>query len=114
MMMISPGRNKRRPFAPALHQLESENTAIEFERTFEIGNLQVHVTDPNSRINRVKIFVWCEHQTWILPRITRISTDDTTSYADENGLGFNHESTRISSGAPNSCSLVVKEIETGD
>src|ERR1700730_13766839 len=60
-MMISAGRNKRCLLAPALHQLEPEYAAVKFERPFQIGDLQVHVTDVHSSIERAEIFAGCEH-----------------------------------------------------
>ena len=60
-MMISAGRNKSCLLAPALHQLEPEYAAVKFERPFQIGDLQVHVTDVHSWIERTEIFAGCEH-----------------------------------------------------
>src|SRR5205823_12533463 len=57
------------PSSPALHQLESEHAAIKLECPFQIGNLQVHVTDAHSWIDRPEIFAGCEHIVrWVTDR----------------------------------------------
>ena len=59
--MISAGRNKSCLLAPALHQLEPEYAAVKFERPFQIGDLQVHVTDVHTSIEGTEIFAGREH-----------------------------------------------------
>ena len=52
VMMISASRDKGGASTPALRQLEPENAAIEFQRSFQVGDLEMDVTDSNLRINR--------------------------------------------------------------
>src|ERR1700674_32330 len=56
VMMIATGGNERGLLAGALHQFEAEDSAIESERSFEVGHLEMDVTYADAGIN------WCRHQ----------------------------------------------------
>ena len=58
-MMITAGGNKGCLRAEALLQFKSEHAAIKFQRAFEVGHFQMHMTDDDARINwpRSWIFV---------------------------------------------------------
>jgi len=57
-MMITAGGNEGRLRAEALLQLKAKNAAIEFQRAFEVGHLQMHMADDDARIDwlRGRIF----------------------------------------------------------
>jgi hypothetical protein len=52
MMMVAAGGEKRGLVSKSLCHLEAEHVAIETERAFEIGDLQVNVPDPDARVDR--------------------------------------------------------------
>src|SRR6476620_1133700 len=52
MVVIPAGRNEGRFRAVTLHQFEAEHAAIEAERAIEIGDLQVHMADPDAGLDR--------------------------------------------------------------
>jgi hypothetical protein len=54
VVMISASREEGSLRAPPLRDFESEHAAVERERPFEIGHLQVNVTDSDGRINRAE------------------------------------------------------------
>src|SRR5258707_14143218 len=49
VMVIAARRNERRARGQALHQLESQHTAIKSQRAIEIGHLEMNMPDPGSR-----------------------------------------------------------------
>lgn len=51
MVVISARRDKRGRVAKPLHQLKPKHTAVELQRPFQIGHLQMDMPDPYSRIN---------------------------------------------------------------
>ena len=48
VMVIAAGRNERRAGAHPLHHLKTEHAAIEAERAFEIGDLEMDMPDPGA------------------------------------------------------------------
>ena len=48
VMVIAAGRNERRAGAHPLHHLEAEHAAIEPQRAFEIGDLEMDMPDPGA------------------------------------------------------------------
>src|SRR5439155_9700287 len=52
VMMIAAGRYERGRIAAALRELEAEHAAIEAQRPFEIRDLQMHMADLRSTIDR--------------------------------------------------------------
>jgi hypothetical protein len=52
--MIAAGGEKRRLAAIALCKLEAEDVAIESKRAIEVGDLEMHVPDPDTLINRAR------------------------------------------------------------
>ena len=52
MVMIAAGRDEGRLRPVALHQLEAEHAAIESERTIKIRDLQMHMADADTGIDR--------------------------------------------------------------
>ena len=51
-MVVSAGADEGGRVAVALHHLESEDVAVEGERTIEVRDLEVHVSDVDPRIDR--------------------------------------------------------------
>src|SRR5258707_11940912 len=49
VMVIAARRNERRARGQALHQLESQHTAIKSQRAIEIGHLEMNMPDAGSR-----------------------------------------------------------------
>jgi len=52
VMMITTGRDKRSGAAKALREFKTEHSTIKAKRTFEIGNLQVHMPDRDAGMDR--------------------------------------------------------------
>jgi hypothetical protein len=52
VVMVTPGREKHRLGAEALRDLEAEHVAVEGKGTFQIGDLEVHVSDADLGVNR--------------------------------------------------------------
>src|SRR5579859_6423355 len=50
-MVIATGRQERGIAAKALSHLESEHVMVEAERTFQVGDFEMHVTDVDLRAN---------------------------------------------------------------
>jgi hypothetical protein len=50
-MVIAASRDKCRLRPPALHQLEAEHAAIEFQRALDIGNLEMDMADASAGID---------------------------------------------------------------
>src|SRR5713101_5561691 len=53
VMMIAAGRDEGGAAAP-LRELEAEHAAIELQRPLEIGDLQMHMADPDPAIDRTR------------------------------------------------------------
>jgi hypothetical protein len=53
MVVISSGRQECGGIAELLRDLESQNAAIELQRSLQIGYLQVHMSDRHTRIDRI-------------------------------------------------------------
>jgi hypothetical protein len=51
-MVISASGDKRGLVTHPLLQLKTKDAAPEFERSLDIGNLEVDVTDVDARVNR--------------------------------------------------------------
>ena len=49
-MVVAAGRDERRLVAVPLHHVEAEDVAVEGERAVDVGDLQVDVTDVDSRV----------------------------------------------------------------
>ena len=57
VVMVAASGDKRRARTEPLHKGKPEHAAIKRERTFDVGNLQMYVTDPNGRIEgRSRVF----------------------------------------------------------
>src|ERR1700688_3290601 len=54
VVMIAAGRDEGGAVAAPLRELEAEHAAIEFQRPLEIGDLQMHITDPDPAIDRTR------------------------------------------------------------
>src|ERR1051326_4454147 len=50
-MVVAAGRDERRLVAHPLHDVEAEDVAVKGERTVDVGDLQVHVADVDSRVD---------------------------------------------------------------
>jgi len=51
MVMVAAGRDERGLGAEALHELEAEHAAVEVQRTRQVGDLQVDVTDADAGVD---------------------------------------------------------------
>ena len=51
VMVVAAGRDKRRPVAESLHQLETQHVAVELQSPVEIRDLEVYVPDRDARID---------------------------------------------------------------
>jgi hypothetical protein len=53
--MITAGRNECRLGTEFLLQLKAQNVPIELQRPLQIGHLQMHMANPDLRINAMRI-----------------------------------------------------------
>jgi hypothetical protein len=53
-MVVTASRDERRLVAVALCQFEPEHIAVERERPIEIRDFQMHMSDPDSRVDRTR------------------------------------------------------------
>ena len=51
VVVVAAGGEERRARAVPLRQLEPEDVAVKPERPFEVGDLQMDVTDPDAGVN---------------------------------------------------------------
>ncbi len=54
MVVVAAGGEERGLVAQLLLELEPEHVAVERDRTVEIGDLQVHVSDIRPRVDRLR------------------------------------------------------------
>jgi hypothetical protein len=47
-MVVSAGGKESRGVSQALHYVETEHAVIEIDRAFQIGDLQMHVSDADA------------------------------------------------------------------
>ena len=54
VVVVAARRDERRLRAVPLRQLETKDTAVERQRTFQVGDLQVDVADPGAGVDRAR------------------------------------------------------------
>ncbi len=52
-MVVAAGGDEGGVVAPALHQLEAEDAAVEVERAVDVGDLEVDVADVDAGVDRI-------------------------------------------------------------